>query len=140
MAAAIATVLTLSASPAGAQGDLDCGDPGTSHNMQVGPDDPNGLDADDDGVGCEDASVFDSAPAPATTAPAPAPAPDAPAEDAPADDNVAQGPATADGSTLPRTGSTTTPLGLAGVGLVVLGAAAFIGRRYVYVPRHARGS
>lgn len=45
------------------QADLDCGDPGTSHDMPVGPDDPHGLDADDDGIGCEDGSVFDPAPA-----------------------------------------------------------------------------
>jgi hypothetical protein len=52
-----------SPAPAPAQADLDCGDPGTSHNMRVGPGDPHGLDADDDGIGCEDGSVFEPAPA-----------------------------------------------------------------------------
>lgn len=54
--------------------DIDCGDPGTSHNMPVGPDDPHGLDADDDGVGCEDPSVFGGGPAPAAAPAEPLPA------------------------------------------------------------------
>src|SRR5690349_16728111 len=32
-------------------GDLDCADIG--HSVEIGPDDPNGLDADGDGIGCE---------------------------------------------------------------------------------------
>jgi hypothetical protein len=57
--AAIAAVAVAFGAPALAQdGDLDCGDPGTSPNMAVGADDPNGLDADDDGIGCEDPAAF----------------------------------------------------------------------------------
>ena len=62
MAAALSAML-IGASPSGAQTDLDCGDPGTSHNMPVDPNnDPNGLDADHDGIGCEDGSVFGETP------------------------------------------------------------------------------
>jgi hypothetical protein len=60
--ASVAIVAGLAvAIPATAQeGDLNCGDPGTFHNMPVDPNnDPNNLDADDDGIGCEDPSVFD---------------------------------------------------------------------------------
>jgi hypothetical protein len=73
--AALAVSLVL-VGPAVAQtGDLDCGDPGTSHNMPVDPaNDPNRLDADGDGVGCEDASVFGAA----TDAPAETPSAEAP--------------------------------------------------------------
>jgi hypothetical protein len=60
MAAALAVTAAVNL-PASAQegGDLDCGDPGTSHNMPVDPaNDPHGLDADDDGIGCEDPAAF----------------------------------------------------------------------------------
>jgi hypothetical protein len=60
----IATALGAGLGPAAAQdgGDLNCGDPGTSHNMPVDPNnDPNNLDANNDGIGCEDASVFGGA-------------------------------------------------------------------------------
>jgi hypothetical protein len=82
MAAALSAVVVIGASPSGAQEDLDCGDPGTFHNMPVDPNnDPNRLDADGNGIGCEDESVFggDAEPAPSPE-PAPAPAPAAPAE------------------------------------------------------------
>lgn len=72
----VASAAMFTVAPAGAQeGDLNCGDPGTSHNMAVDPDnDPNNLDADNDGEGCEDPDVFDEAPsAPAPEEPAPAP-------------------------------------------------------------------
>jgi hypothetical protein len=64
------------ASVAGAQGvDLDCGDPGTSHNMPIDPNnDPYRLDDDNDGIGCEDGSVFGQPPAPQPTVTVP-PAP-----------------------------------------------------------------
>jgi hypothetical protein len=87
MVAAIASASIGAASAAGAQeDDLNCGDPGTYHNMPVPPGDPDGLDSDDDGIGCEDPSVFDQPPAtepppppppapPTTAAPAPAPLP-----------------------------------------------------------------
>jgi hypothetical protein len=76
MAAALSVGMLIGPSPSGAQADLDCGDPGTSHNMPVPPDDPHGLDANDDGIGCEDPSAFggESAPGPAPDAPAEAPA------------------------------------------------------------------
>jgi hypothetical protein len=77
MAAALSALLIIGVSPSGAQADLDCGDPGTSHNMPIDPNnDPNGLDADNDGIGCEDASVFDGEPAPSTDPAPPAPAPE----------------------------------------------------------------
>jgi hypothetical protein len=60
--ASVAIVAGLAvAIPATAQeGDLDCGDPGTSHNMPVEiGNDPHGLDDDQDGIGCEDPSAFD---------------------------------------------------------------------------------
>jgi hypothetical protein len=51
------------ADPAAPAADLDCGDPGTSHNMPVDPNnDPNRLDADNDGLGCEDPGAFGDAP------------------------------------------------------------------------------
>jgi hypothetical protein len=43
-----------------AQTDLDCGDPGTSPNMPVAGDDEHNLDADDDGIGCENPEDFDT--------------------------------------------------------------------------------
>ena len=48
--------------------DLDCGDPGTTANMPVPADDPHGLDADDDGIGCE-AAVIAPAAAPVVAQP-----------------------------------------------------------------------
>ena len=70
MAAAISVVVLIGASPSGAQADLDCGDPGTFHNMPVDPNnDPNGLDADGNGIGCEDGSVFGDEPTPPTSPP-----------------------------------------------------------------------
>jgi hypothetical protein len=45
--------LALIPSAAGAQ-DIDCGDPGAPPNVAVGPTDPNGLDEDGDGIGCEE--------------------------------------------------------------------------------------
>ena len=120
--AAITTALLAGISPAGAE-DLDCGDPGTSPNMSVGPDDPNGLDRDHDGVGCEDPS---------------APSPGAGTAGDSAAESVAEGPGAGEGASLPRTGSTTVPLAFAGVGLVAAGGAAFFARRFIYVPKHAR--
>jgi len=83
IAASVAIVAGLAvAIPATAQeGDLNCGDPGTFHNMPVDPaNDPNNLDADDDGIGCEDAAAFGGAapeaPAEAPTAEAVEAAPD----------------------------------------------------------------
>jgi hypothetical protein len=38
--------------PASEYGDLDCSDMGAT-NIPVGPSDPNNLDADGDGIGCE---------------------------------------------------------------------------------------
>jgi len=93
--AAVAS-LALAASPAWAQaGDLDCGDPGTFHNMPVGPDDPHRLDSNGDGIGCEDASAFGpdgqpvgtpvaTDPPPVTEPAAPAPTDPAPVMEAPA--------------------------------------------------------
>lgn len=81
MVAAIST-LFIGVSPIGAQDELNCGDPGTSHNMPVGPDDPHGLDGNNNGIGCEDPNDFPApapAPAPADD-PEPAPDPAAPAE------------------------------------------------------------
>lgn len=99
--------------------DLDCGDEGTFHNMPVTPDDPHGLDADGDGLGCEDASVFPggSAGTPEDTAPpiGPGGATGAP---------QTQGA----GEELPRTGNTTAPLLALGGALLTIGAAAFLVR------------
>lgn len=117
MAAVLVTAAAslLMITPAAAQtGDVDCGDPGTSPNMPIDPNnDPNGLDADHDGIGCED----DSAPPAATPAPAEIPA---------------QAPAASDDmSTLPRTGSNSTlVLGLTGGFFACLGIAA-IGTRNI---------
>jgi hypothetical protein len=64
--AAVAAVAVAFGAPALAQeGDLDCGDPGTSPNMAVEAGDPHGLDADDDGIGCEDPAAFGDGTAPA---------------------------------------------------------------------------
>lgn len=77
-----AATLSLTVAPASATDDLNCGDEGTSHNMPIDPDnDPNNLDGNDDGVGCEDPSDF---PTPTTTATTAPPADDTPP---PADDN-----------------------------------------------------
>lgn len=62
-------------------GDLDCGDPGTFHNMPIEPgNDPHGLDADGDGIGCEDPAAFGGA----APEPAPEPEPEAEPESTPA--------------------------------------------------------
>lgn len=54
-AAVVAVVALMAGTTAGAQeGDLDCGDPGTSPNMPVDPGDPHRLDDDGDGIGCEE--------------------------------------------------------------------------------------
>lgn len=75
LAAAVAALVATAAVivPAAAQegGDLDCGDPGTSHNMPIDPaDDPHGLDADGDGIGCEDPAPFGGTTEPAADDPA----------------------------------------------------------------------
>jgi hypothetical protein len=81
MVTAISAVLMIGVSPTGAQADLDCGDPGTSLNMPVDPNnDPHELDANDDGVGCEDPAAFDGGGGTPTPAPGPAPMPADPAE------------------------------------------------------------
>ena len=73
MAATTATLL-LGTSPAGAT-DLDCGDPGTFHNMPVPVgNDPHGLDSNGDGIGCEDASKFGPDGQPLTPTPTQPPA------------------------------------------------------------------
>jgi hypothetical protein len=84
---AMTAAVALTAAPSGAQeDDLNCGDPGTSLNMPVPPDDPHGLDADGDGIGCEDPSAFansggsDTTTTTAVTPPAAAPAPAEPVE------------------------------------------------------------
>jgi hypothetical protein len=81
---AAAAALSLATAPAWAQtGDLDCGDPGTYLNMPVPPDDPNDLDRDGDGIGCDNPDDFGPDGQPVVDAPAepeaPAPAPPAPA-------------------------------------------------------------
>jgi hypothetical protein len=76
MAAALSVGMLIGPSPSGAQADLDCGDPGTSPNMPVDPNnDPHRLDDDDDGIGCEDPSASGGEPAPDAPAEAPAAAP-----------------------------------------------------------------
>ena len=69
---ALAVALVLAGPVVAQEGDLDCGDPGTSPNMPVGPDDPNDLDRDGDGIGCEDPPEFGEA-TESDTAPAPEP-------------------------------------------------------------------
>jgi hypothetical protein len=71
-------VLAVGAPALAQEGDLDCGDPGTFHNMPVEiGNDPHGLDADGDGIGCEDPAAFGGAAPTDTTAPlADAPAAD----------------------------------------------------------------
>ena len=130
--AAITTALLIGVAPAGAQ-DLDCGDPGTSPNMSVEPGDPHGLDRDGDGIGCEEEGGGSPSPAPATE-PAPAGGGGDGGDGAP----VAEGPDASDGSTLPRTGSTTVPLTVVGGVLLLAGVVAFTARRHVYIPRHLR--
>lgn len=102
--------------------DLDCGDPGTFHNIPVTPDDPHGLDSDGDGLGCEDASVFPggSAGTPEATAPPIAPSG---AQGAPQTQGT--------GQELPRTGSTTAPIAALGGALLTIGAAGFLLRNRV---------
>jgi len=93
MAAIVAVMAFMAATTAGAQeGDLNCGDPGTSHNMTVPPDDPHGLDTDNDGIGCEDPTVFEGNPN-TTAPPEPPAAPVEPAEPAPGDDAEPAAPA-----------------------------------------------
>ncbi len=65
-------VLAVGAPALAQEGDLNCGDPGTFPNMpiEIG-NDPHGLDADQDGIGCEDPTAFGGGGAPTDT-PAPA--------------------------------------------------------------------
>lgn len=74
-----AAVLAVGAPASAQEGDLDCGDPGTFHNMpiEIG-NDPHGLDADHDGIGCEDPTAFGDGGVPTDTT---ALAADAPAAD-----------------------------------------------------------
>ena len=81
IAAALLGAVVFVAPALAQEDDLNCGDPGTFHNMpiEIG-NDPHGLDADNDGMGCEDPSVFGE---PAPSEPAPTePAPSEPATDA----------------------------------------------------------
>ena len=76
--AATTAALLFAPSQAAATDDLNCGDPGTWHNMPVPVgNDPHQLDSNDDGIGCEDGSVFgpDGQPVGATTTTAPPPPP-----------------------------------------------------------------
>lgn len=80
--AATTAALLFAPSQAAATDTLNCGDPGTWHNMPVDPNnDPHDLDGNGDGVGCQDASVFgpDGQPVGSTTTTtAPPPPPRAP--------------------------------------------------------------
>jgi hypothetical protein len=82
IAATLAGVVALAVPALAHEGDLDCGDPGTFHNMpvQIG-NDPHGLDANQDGIGCEDPAAFGGE-APSTPA---EPAPSEPASEPTAD-------------------------------------------------------
>lgn len=79
---AVTSLATAMSSTGAQEGDLDCGDPGTHHNMPVPiDDDPHDLDRNNDGVGCEDPSVFGDTSGSATTM---SPAPTTPTSAAPA--------------------------------------------------------
>lgn len=93
----VAAVALFLAIPAAAGGDdLNCGDPGTSHNMPIDPNnDPHNLDGDDDGVGCEDPSAFPTTTT-TTTAAVPATTTTTAAREAPpADDTASEAPTAA---------------------------------------------
>jgi hypothetical protein len=103
-------MLLLSAGPASAAIDLDCGDFPNQEAAQMvfdsNPDDPNRLDEDGDGEACED---HDYASGQVSTAPT-------------------GGVATGDGSTA-SPDTPVLPLVAGGLGLVAAGAAAFAARR-----------
>jgi hypothetical protein len=110
-------LLVLSAGPAAAAIDLECGDFPDQASAQVvlesNPDDPNGLDPDADGWACEDFDYATSG-AQVTTAPV-------------------GGVATGDGSTA-TPDTPVLPFVAGGLGLVAAGAAGLAARR------SARGS
>jgi hypothetical protein len=126
-------VLVVAAGPASAF-DLNCEDFASQAEAQevydANPDDPNDLDADDDGQACEEFTYGADPSATPTTAPATTPtaAPTAGVSTTPAG-----GVATGDGSTA-GTDPGTLPFLVGGLGLVAAGGAAFAARR------SARGS
>jgi hypothetical protein len=104
----VVALLVVSAGPAHAQGDLDCGDPGVGVAFRIDPNnDPHQLDADNDGIACEadgsDAVMAGTAGAPASGA--------APAS-------------SGSGSQLPRTGAAPTLEALLAAALLAVGALA----------------
>jgi LPXTG-motif cell wall-anchored protein len=109
-----ATLLVGLATPASAQEDLNCGDPGVGVSFPVDPNnDPNDFDRDGDGIGCES----DEGGAPQT----PASTPSAPS-------HVTE---------LPRTGTATSVLAVIGASLVALGVAALQATQRLR-PRHSQ--
>jgi hypothetical protein len=110
-------VLVLAAGPASAF-DLNCEDFASQAEAQAvydaNPDDPNDLDADDDGQACEE-FTYGGGPAPTTPAGGVATTP-------------AGGVATGDGSTA-GTDMGTLPFLVGGLGLVAAGGAAVAARR-----------
>jgi hypothetical protein len=106
-----------------AQDEFNCDDFATQEEAQAvydqDPSDPHGLDADDDGIACEElpsgATVDD-----ATTAPV-EPLTAGPTATAPADAQYAPDDATGGTAALPETGGLVGALSLAALGLLVAG-------------------
>ena len=102
---------------ASAQADQNCDDFATQEEAQAvldaDPSDPNGLDADDDGIACEDLPSGGGSPAPTTTVVS------APGDDV--DDGAAPvgGVATGGGGTAPQSGPASWAPYAAGAGVVL---------------------
>lgn len=85
LAVAATAALLVGSQTAGATDDLDCGDPGTSPNMSIDPNnDPHRLDDNNNGIGCEDPSVFEPEPSDPEPSAPPTPEPQAPSVASPA--------------------------------------------------------
>jgi len=137
--AALSMVAALVLAPnAMAQNTLNCGDfasqPEAQANLQANPSDPNNLDADDDGLACEEYPYPGLEPLPEGSPPLPLGETLQPADDA-ADDQYAleeapeEPAATAGDGALPDTGGLPlVPVAAAGAALLLVGGGLLVRR------------
>lgn len=139
--AALSMVISLVLAPAAmAQNTLNCGDfasqPDAQANLQANPSDPNNLDADDDGLACEEYPYPGLEPLPEGSPPLPPGETLQPADNGTTDDQYAvedaseEPVATADASALPDTGGVPlVPVAASGAALLLVGGGLPLIRR-----------
>ena len=131
---ALAAALVFPMSGTALAQDLDCSDFGTQAEAQAtfdaDPSDPNGLDADDDSLACEDGTGDGSTPAPSPESPATEDEDDAAPTTGGGDDQVEQQPS---GGVEAGDGSASAPADLGfvvgGLALTAAAGAAYAARR-----------